>query len=223
MDQIVAAINDPTRPDDHRERDPVRKPGEILTLAELRPGDRVADLAAAGGYYTALASRVVGDGGHVYAVDPERIFEYFPKGREGFVAYQKTDPRQNVSYSVQKFDQMVFPEKLDAILMVLYYHDTLWTGENRAAMNRAMFDALKRGGRLVVVDHSALEDSGDNVPRELHRMRESLLLPEVKAAGFTVIDKSELLRNPGDPRDTSVFDPAWRGKTDRFVYVFQRP
>ncbi|MEO1574592.1 MAG: methyltransferase [Pseudomonadota bacterium] len=223
MNQIVAAINDPTRPDTHRERDPVRKPGEILTLAEVRPGDRVADLAAAGGYYTAIASRVVGDRGHVYAVDPERIFEYFPKGREGFPAYQKSDPRQNVSYSVQKFDALVFPKKLDAVLMVLYYHDTLWTGEDRAAMNLAMFHALKPGGRLVIVDHTAKEDSGDNVPRELHRMRESLLLPEVKAAGFRVIDKSASLRNPDDPQDTSVFDPAWRGKTDRFVYVFERP
>jgi predicted methyltransferase len=32
-----------------------------------------------------------------------------------------------------------------------------------------------------------------------------------------------VLRNPADDRTKLVFDPSVRGKTDQFVYVFQRP
>ena len=40
--------------------------------------------------------------------------------------------------------------------MALYYHDTVWTGVNRQAMNKAFLAALKSGGVLLVIDHHAL-------------------------------------------------------------------
>ena len=46
---------------------------------------------------------------------------------------------------------------------------------------------------------------------------------EIQAAGFRLEAESVILRNAEDPRDVSVFDDAWRGRTDRVVWKFVKP
>lgn len=221
--KIKAAIEDPSRPETHSERDAGRNPLAVLTFAGIKPGNKVADLAAGQGYYTALLSRVVGDDGSVHAVDPVRVFEAFPNARTTFPAYIESDPRSNVSYTVQKFDELSFPEQLDVVVMGLYYHDTLWTGVDRAVMNKAIYDALKPGGVYLVFDHFALAGADESVTQELHRMVPGVVQPEVEAAGFVFAGESDALANPEDTKDTSVFAEDVRGKTDRFIYLFKKP
>lgn len=220
---VEQAIADSTRLDAHRERDATRRPEIVLPLLGAGPGDRVAELAAGSGYYAGLLSRLVGPHGRVYAVDPAPIFEHFPNAKNVFPQYLETDPLPNVEYLVSDLDRLAFPEPLDAVLMALYYHDTVWTGEDRAAMNRALYRALRPGGRLVIIDHQAVPGAGEQVTRELHRGFESMVRNELPAAGFRLIQAHQGLRNPDDPRDISVFEPSIRGKTDRFVLVFERP
>lgn len=217
------AVADPSRLEDHRARDEGRKPAEILALADIKSGARVADLAAGGGYYTAILSRQVGPDGVVYAVDPVRIFEAFPNAAKTFPAYLEKDPRENINYSVQKLDELVFPEPLDAIMMGLYYHDTLWTGVDRAAMNKAVYDALKPGGVFIIIDHNAAEGASEAVAQELHRMPRGIVMPELRAAGFELVAESDLLASDSDDYARSVFEEDLRGKTDRFVQVFRKP
>ena len=217
------AIADPTRLENHTARDENRKPAAVLAFAGVKHGDKVADLAAGSGYYTALLSRVVGEEGKVYAVDPERIFDAFPNAAKTFPGYIEKDPRTNVEYSVQKFDELAFGEPLDAVVMGLYYHDTVWTGADRAAMNEAIFDALKPGGVYLVIDHNAAPDADESVTKELHRMTQGVVKPEVLAAGFEFAGESDALANADDPLDDSVFGEGRRGKTDRFVYLFRKP
>jgi predicted methyltransferase len=50
-------------------RDDWQQPDEVLALLAIRPGDRVADLGAGGGYFTFRLAEAVGPGGRVYAVD----------------------------------------------------------------------------------------------------------------------------------------------------------
>lgn len=220
---IQNAVDDASRPGEHVARDESRKPVEILTLSGVEPGDVVADLAVGSGYYTALLSRIVGPTGQVFAVDPTPIFEAFPQARETFPKYQDADPRENVSYSISRMDELAFPRDLDAVFMVLYYHDTIWTEENRSEMNRRIYEALRPGGRFIVVDHHALKGAGDGVTLELHRMDSTSVIPEISSAGFSLIVDSDVLSHPDDPKTESVFNPAIRGQTDRFVYVFERP
>ncbi len=222
-DAISNAIADPTRLEDHRARDEGRNPAAVLQFAGVKPGDAVADLAAGSGYYTALLSRIVGEEGAVYAIDPERIFESFPEARATFPKFAQDDPRNNISYSVQKFDALTFAAPLDAVVMGLYYHDTIWTGVNRIQMNKAIFDALKPGGVYLVFDHLAPEGAPESVTREHHRMVTGVVKPELEAAGFEFVSESDALAHPDDPRDISVFDETIRGKTDRFIYLFRKP
>ncbi len=220
---VADAVGDTTRLEDHKVRDGDRKPEAILTLAGVKKGGKVADLAAGSGYYTALLSRIVGEAGKVYAVDPTRIFEAFPNASKTFPAYLEKDPRDNIEYSVQKFDELSFGEPLDAIVMGLYYHDTVWTGADRTAMNKAIFDALKPGGVYLVIDHNAAADADEAVTKDLHRMTPGVVKPEVLAAGFSLAAQSDALANPEDQLTESVFADGVRGKTDRFVYLFRKP
>ena len=74
IDEFVRdAVEDQSRIDAARQRDEGRKPAEILAFSGISPGDTVLEIAPGGGYYTGLLSRVVGETGKVYAVDPERI------------------------------------------------------------------------------------------------------------------------------------------------------
>ncbi|MEM8684671.1 MAG: SAM-dependent methyltransferase [Pseudomonadota bacterium] len=222
-DPVIAAVEDTSRLEEHRIRDAGRKPAQVLGLIELQPGDAVAELAVGGGYYAALLSRAVGDEGTVYAVDPKPIFAEFPEARKTYARFAQLDPRDNIVYSIQDMDTLRVAEPLDSAMMILYYHDTIWTGEDRAAMNRAIFAALRPGGQFLLVDHHAQPGAPDSVTRELHRMDATQVVPEVTAAGFVLERESDILANPDDPRTASVFDEDWRGKTDRFVYVFRKP
>jgi len=222
-DAVAKAVGDPTRLEEQVARDADRKPAEILRLSGVKKGDKVADLAVGGAYYTAILSRLVGEKGKVYAVDPALIFDFFPDAKKTFPAYLEKDPRANVVYSAQRMDDLKLPEPVDAVFMVLYYHDTIWTGEDRAAMNKRIFDALKPGGAFIVVDHDALDGAGDEVTKTLHRMEKKIVAPEVTAAGFTLETESDVLSHPDDPKNESVFKEGVRGKTDRFVYVFRKP
>ena len=220
---IDLAVNDQTRLSEAIERDAARKPAEVMKFAGLRTGDHVVEFAPASGYYTALLSRTVGESGHVYAVDPERIFEYFPRGREGFPAYMKDDPRSNVTYSIQKLDAVDVPGPLDQAWMILYYHDTVWTKEDRQAMNKIIFDLLKPGGVYLILDHHALSGAPDSVTQDLHRMDAAMAKREIEAAGFILDAESDLLANPDDPRNDSVFGEGRRGNTDRFLWRYKKP
>ncbi len=46
---------------------------------------------------------------------------------------------------------------------------------------------------------------------------------EIQAAEFRLDAESVILRNAEDPRDVSVFDESWRGRTDRVVWKFVKP
>ena len=107
--------------------------------------------------------------------------------------------------------------------MVLFYHDTAWDGTDRAAMNRAIFDALRPGGVYLVVDHNAPEGSGLAAVNDTHRIEASVVRAEIESAGFIFDGQSDVLANAEDPRDISVFDDSIRRMTDRFVYRFRKP
>jgi len=99
-------------------------------------------------------------------------------------------------------------------------------GTDRAAMNRAIFRALKPGGVYGIVDHSAAPGHGLRDAKTLHRIEEKTLENEVLAAGFRLDAEANFLRNPSEARDWSAAPGAAgarRGTSDRFVLRFVKP
>ena len=126
------------------------------------------------------------------------------------------------------FDDPFPPEvrDLDAVLLVLIYHDTVWMKVDRARMNRAVFEALAPGGVYGIVDHSAKEKTGLADVESLHRIDEAIVKSEVEAAGFQLAAEADFLRNPQDPRDWNASPRVAaekRGTSDRFVLKFVKP
>jgi predicted methyltransferase len=64
-----AILTSTNRPDAERKLDPVRKPQEVMAFYGVKRGDKVADLFAARGYYTAILSQLVGSEGVVYSAN----------------------------------------------------------------------------------------------------------------------------------------------------------
>jgi predicted methyltransferase len=82
---------------------------------------------------------------------------------------------------------------------------------------------LKPGGILIVSDHSAEKGSGTRDANTLHRIDEAVVRDEVIAAGFELVDETDVLRHRDDPRTARVTDPIIRGATDQFVLKFRKP
>ena len=202
-------------------RDALRKPGEVMDFFGIAPGQQVLELMSGAGYYADQLSRRVGPKGKVYAQNNQFILNLTGKV---FAARLENPELANVQRMDVELDAMELPKGLDAVVMILFYHDTYWMKTDRAAMNRKVFEALKPGGVYGIVDHSAHKGDGTQHVRSLHRVEESLVVEEVKAAGFELAGTSDLLRHAEDKRDYNVFKPpAGRDKTDRFVLKFVKP
>jgi predicted methyltransferase len=219
---VAGAIADPRRPAADVARDAKRKPAEMLTFAQLKPGQVVGELLPGGGYFTRLFSRGVGPKGQVYAVITEAQAKADKPPAVNAIA---ADPTYgNVKVLAQDFSRLQLPQKADLVWTSDNYHDLHLKKFNLdvVAVNRAIYQALKPGGLYVIVDHAAAPGSGLDVPDKLHRIDPAIVRREVEAAGFKFVGASGVLRNPADDHTKSVFDPAIRGDTDQFVLKFRR-
>jgi len=201
------------RPANERALDAVRKPDEVLAFYGVKAGDKVADVSAGRGYYSAILSGVVGPSGVTYTVNRAP--------REEVNQRWKSPQFANVRVADGPFDKLALPQdgSLDFVLIHLNYHDL--PPETRAPMNKRILASLKRGGIYGVVDHSAKDGSGNDANKTLHRIDKFQVIKEVTSVGFTLSKEGEMLRQPEDPRDFSV--TKVRGKDDRFVLAFQKP
>jgi predicted methyltransferase len=112
-------------------------------------------------------------------------------------------------------------EQIDLVTLMFNYHDLGHLGVDRAAMNRAVFRALKPGGLYVIADHAGRPGTGISESGTLHRVEEAFLRQEVEAAGFKLAEEGKFLRNPNDPKDKNTPDPPQ--PKDEFVLKFVRP
>ncbi|HXP30373.1 MAG TPA: hypothetical protein VN832_04730 [Stellaceae bacterium] len=214
---IVAA---PDRSDADRQTDKRREPAQLLAFTGVRAGMHVLDMGAGGGYSTELLARVVGPSGVVYAQDAATIAE---RTKPSFDARERGAAMKPVVRLVRPYDDPVQPEvrNLDLVTFFFWYHDTTYMPVDRARMDRALLDALKPGGILVIADHSARPGDGTSVGNTFHRIEESVVKREVEAAGFKLVAEGNFLRHPEDPRDAPVFRP--KVPVDEFVLKFEKP
>jgi predicted methyltransferase len=215
---IVAA---PDRTDADRQTDARRDPLKLLAFAAPRPGMKVLDMGAGGGYSTELMARVVAPGGIVYGQNPEGLGE---RARTRFEARLSTPAGKSIIALVRRFDDPVPADvhDLDLITFLFFYHDTTYMAVDRAEMNRRLHAALKPGGFLVIADHSARAGDGTTVGKTLHRIEESALRAEVAAAGFKLVEEGNFWRHPEDLRDFSIQPPSGK-PVDEFALKFQKP
>jgi predicted methyltransferase len=222
---IANAVANHDRPDEDRQRDADRKPAEVLTFVGIKNGEKVADFIPGKGYFSRILSGAVGPQGHVYSFIPSEFANFIkqplpPIGSSPYPTFK------NVSIIAAPVNDFAAPEPLDLVWISLNYHDLhdpFLAPADLGKINKAVFAALKPGGRYVIIDHAAAAGSGLRDTNTLHRIDEASVKSEVEAAGFRLEGESALLRNAGDPRTANVKDPTIRGKTDQFILEFGKP
>ena len=225
-DAYDAAVAHPGRSAADVKRDALDHPAELLRLAGITPGMRVADVLAGDGYYSELASYVVGPTGKVFMIN-NAAFDHWSDGP--WQARLASNRLANVEHQTLDLNHMdLAPASLDAVLLIKVYHDLYWVAsegpwpkiDTRGVLDQ-LARALKPGGVLLLVDHSAQAGSGSTAASPLHRIEESYAIKDFESHGFKVEAKSDLLRRPDDARDKISYKGAALGKTDRFVVVFR--
>jgi predicted methyltransferase len=209
---IEAAVANAVRPEAEMARDEARKPAEMLTFAGVEPGWKVAELLPGQGYFTRILAKAVGPEGKVYAAVPPPQFEQ-ARGAGNVVPIAFAGPG------------FTTPEPVDLIFTAQNYHDLHLSRLNLdvAAVNKALFEALKPGGVLLVIDHVAADGAPLETADTLHRIDPAKARAELEAAGFVFEGESDAIRNPADDHTKGVFDASIRGQTDQFVYKFRKP
>ncbi|MBC7986954.1 MAG: class I SAM-dependent methyltransferase [Sphingomonadaceae bacterium] len=227
-DSLTQAVTAPGRPADMVAQDANREPAETLAFFALAPGQTVVDIGAGAGYFTEIVARAVGPEGRVHATLPQAMYDGETRAALDGVAARNP----NVTLVIGPVTAFEFPaNSVDLVLMSMIYHDAYFVSE-RLGFERQnprdylarVFAALRPGGVVGVVDHVA-NPGGDTraVVDALHRIDPAVVRADFEAAGFALDGESDLLRNPADDHRLDVFDPAIRGRTDRFVMRFRKP
>ena len=226
-DPYDAAVHHAGRTERDLTRDAIDHPAELLRLTKLAPGMRVADVLAGDGYYSELASYIVGPTGHVLLLN-NAAFEKFSDNRS--VARLADHRLPNVEQRTVDLEKMGLEmDSLDAVLLVKVYHDLYWPGPDGpwpkftpSIVLDQIVAALKPGGVLLLIDHSAKPGTGQTQAGVLHRIDEQFARKDFESRGLAPIAESNLLRNPADGRDLVSYEGPMLGKTDRFVIVFRK-
>lgn len=224
---IAAAVAAPERSAADRERDARDRPAEVLAFAGVAPGMKVADVFGGGGYWSELLSRAVGPGGSVLLVNNAPYFNY---GQKDLKPRFDKDRLPNVRMrTVETADMKFAPASLDLIVIFMSYHDIYWVEEesgwpeiNADRFLTQLHDALKPGGKLLIVDHQATAGSGKGTTSALHRIEEDFAKKDIQSHGFALEKTWDGFRNPKDDYTKLVFDPAVQGKTDRYTHLYIR-
>jgi len=216
----------PSRLESDLERDKRSQPQVIVELLVLKAGDRVADIFAGSGYYSEILGQVVTPGGEVLMHNNLAYINYV--GDELDKRFTARDVL-GVKRHDREVDNLDLGEaSLDAAMIIMSYHDLYHTAEGWPKIDAANFmgqivKALKPGGRFLIVDHAAAAGTGMDSAQDLHRLDEAFARSDVESYGLRYIATSNALRNAGDNYSLSAFDPKVRGKTDRFILVFEKP
>jgi predicted methyltransferase len=208
-----------------------RRPIEVLNFFDVKPGEQVLDLMAGGGYYSELLGKAVGPKGKVtayglpFGADADSIQQ-----KAAWDALEARNP--NVHFVSGDISHPIFkPASFDFALLHLIYHDLYWESVKYSYPHadpdevlKRLYAAMKPGGIVGVVDHVADPNSDIRATVEkLHRIDPAVVRGDFEKAGFKLVDRSDMLMTKQDDHGKLVFDPAVRGKTDRFIFKFRKP
>lgn len=224
----AAAVENPARSEADRQRDATRKPDQVLEFFGIKPGMHVLDMFSGGGYYTELLSYVVGPEGHVTSHSNEPYAQFV--GDEAVTRYSN-DRLPNISILMAENNELQLDaDSYDAVLLILSFHDIYhvdpkngWDKIDGPRFLSELYKGMKPGAVMGIVDHYAEAGSPRETGNTLHRIDPAIVISEMQAAGFVADGKSNVLRNMDDDYSKNMFDPAVRGKTDRFVMRFIKP
>jgi predicted methyltransferase len=222
---LEAAMAAADRPSADRDRDGNRLPVETLAFFGLRDDMKVVELFPGGGWYTRLLAPALADSGEFYvAFGTDRVKNQL-QGKPGFEKMQVVGldaklgrPEGARFYAASNTDLGV--TDVDMVLTFRNYHN--FDEESRNNINASVFRALKPGGIYAVVDHTRRHMQALN-DENIRRVDPVQAIVEIQAAGFELVDYSDLHYRPDDELVYEVGRKSVTGNTDRWTLKFRKP
>jgi SAM-dependent methyltransferase len=164
------------------ERDEEEAPDVALSVLKIARGSAVADIGAGSGYITERLASRVGPTGRVFANDVQ------PQMLQMLATRLARKKIANVTLVQGDLDDPKLPSSsVDLELMIDVYHEF----SQPQAMLRHLRDALKPGGRMVLLEYRKEDPT---IPiRPEHKMSIAEAKLEVEAEGFTLAKVDESL------------------------------
>lgn len=155
----------------------------VADALKLPGGARIADVGAGTGLYTLIFAEKTGPSGVVYAVDIAPRFLTLINQRADDLGYD------NVVSVLGRPDSVTLPaNSVDAVFIADTYHYF----DDPAAIMKTVFDALKPGGALYIVDYNLAK--GETPPADKRHVRTGKdgVAAEIESFGFGPADEIEV-------------------------------
>ena len=226
-------------------RNQYRNPVETLEFFGLEPDMTVVEIHPSGGWYTEIIAPYLRDHGRFYAAhfSPNADSNYMPPNLHRFEQKMVDNPALYSKVTIRHLYPphevaIAPPESADMVLTFRNVHNWIMAGQEQAFFD-AFYAALKPGGVLGVVEHRALPDSPMRIMETTGYVTEDYTIEVAEAAGFELVEKSEVNANPKDttrhPRGVWTLPPVLRlgdedrekytaiGESDRMTLKFVKP
>ena len=153
---------------------------DIVDAVGLVEGMSVADVGCGTGLFVEAFSNAVGETGRVFAIDISPRFVEHVERRVEALDLQNVDVVRNESTSL-----MLMQHKVDRVFVC----DTYRHFEQHKEMLASIFDTLRPGGELVVVDYDRVPGESRDWVLENVRANRQTVKDEIAAAGFEYIEE----------------------------------
>jgi len=229
VENIEQALSHPMRTEKEILLDPLRKPAQVLQFFKIEKGMNVIDVFSGEGYYTEILSHLVGNSGSVAMHNHTTWEAYSKKGSDDRISDNRLP---NVYQVMQDLNNtQLKANHYDAAIIILGMHDMFLASEksesgdeiDSAAFLSSLYDGIKSGGIVGVIEHEASANSAPKDSAELHRLSSSFIKKIMKRAGFIFDQQSNVLRNSNDDYNKIVWSKGLRRHTDRAVLRFIKP
>lgn len=224
--RVADALKMDYRTEAERARDDNRDAVNALEFIGLEEGMTVVEFfPARQAWYTKILAPVLGEG-ELYLIDSERTFNSWGDLLDNPV-FDNTHKvmvdagynRQEGRYEIGEIDLPVKAEA-DVFMNIREYHN--FNNADKTRLNKTAFDALKSGGRYVIIDHTRRHNQPET--RTLGRREDPVqVILEVQDAGFELEKASGMFFRENDELNLEVGNDAVTGQTDRFFLVFKKP
>ena len=222
QDALKAAIDNPARAAADRARDRYRHPLETLRFFGIKPTMTVVEIWPGGGWYTDILAP--------YLKPHGKLYEAVPPGP------RSDSYRQKVASDPELYGNVVVTEmgppnhwtiapahSADMVLTFRNVHNWMRGGFAAEAF-KAMYEALRPGGILGVVEHRGDPAQAQDPKASTGYVRQDYVIALAEKAGFHLVSKSEINANPKDtknyPKGVWTLPPTLRmGNTDREKYL----
>lgn len=228
---VTAFLASEHRVPGHKDRDAHRHPVETLTFFGITPAMTVVELGAGGGWYTELLAPLLANKGKLIVVGPDangpddkmatvygkRLDLFLEKSPELFGKVER------VTISSPDSIKLGPDGSADLVIAMREMHGWQRRGET-AKYLAAVHAVLKDGGIFGVEQHRAPAGSKVEETAEKGYLPEQWVIDTVTAAGFELVEKSEINANPKDtkdyPKGVWTLPPNFReGDKDREKYT----